>query len=92
MLSVTPLLTLLNTLILFPWYSRHVPLRFIAAVSSGGWLLPAAFFPIAAYYTTHPALGEKMIYGLYYAGQVGGMTWWPYVTVGPTAASNKLTP
>jgi hypothetical protein len=79
-LSVTPLLTLLNTLIVFPWYSKHVPLQSIAAISSSGWLLPAAFFPIAAYFATIPALGEKMIYGLYYAGQVVGMTWWPYVS------------
>lgn len=75
-LSVTPLLTLINLLILFPYYSKHISLRLISAISSGCWLLPAAFFPIAAYYATHPTSGEGWVYGLWYVGQVGGMTWW----------------
>jgi hypothetical protein len=75
-LSVTPLLTLVNLLILFPYYSKHISLRLISTISSGCWLLPAAFFPIAAYFAIHPASGQGMIYGLWYIGQVGGMTWW----------------
>lgn len=76
MLSITPLLTLINLIVLFPWYSKHISLRVITAASSGCWLLLAAFFPLAAYFATHHTSGEGTIYGLWYIGQVGGMTWW----------------
>lgn len=77
-LSVNPLMTLVNLIFLFPWYSKHVSLRFISIISSGCWLLPAAFFPIAAFFATHPApsLGWWLIYALWFVGHVGGMTWW----------------
>jgi hypothetical protein len=75
-LSITLLLTLVNLIILFPWYSKHLSLHLIACISSGSWLLPAAFFPLAAYFATHPTSGQNFIYVLHYLGQVGGMTWW----------------
>jgi hypothetical protein len=69
-------LTLINTIFLFPWYSKKISIKVIATISSGCWLLPAAFFPLAAYFATHPIKGQGLVYGLWYIGKVGGMTWW----------------
>jgi len=77
-LSITPLFNLVNLLILFPWYSKLISLKVIAAISSGCWLLPAAFFPMVAYLAARIASSGSRgsLNGLWYFGHVGGMTWW----------------
>jgi hypothetical protein len=86
-LFLTPLLTSINLIFLFPLYSDKVSTRTILIISSSAWLLPAIFFPIATQISIEPR--QTPIYVLWYFGHAIGMTWWAYA-VSPGGADDRL--
>jgi hypothetical protein len=76
-LFLTPLLTSINLIFLFPIYSDKVSTRTILILSSLAWLLPAIFFPAATQVGSEPR--QTPIYVFWYIGHAVGMTWWAYV-------------
>ena len=75
-LFLTPLLTSINLIFLFPLYSDKVGTRWIIMIGSSAWLLPAIFFPLATQVLSFDQPARLPVYVLWYLGHAIGMTWW----------------
>jgi hypothetical protein len=73
---MTPLLTSINLIFLFPLYSDRISARWILIISSSAWILPAIFFPLATQTNFSGEAHQTPIYVLWYLGHAVGMTWW----------------